>query len=305
MFGLSDTFIQNSSSFIEFRLFYPLVALFPVAIAIKIATFKGVVEGMVCEEKLNATVVGLQQCLGLNEIECKKIAKSQLCMLAREKMDTYLLPKMTKDNLDDFIKIKGLNHYLDAKKTGKPIILYTSHFGRMIMPAQALGILGHETSFLTTSLQQGTKYLTGYVNKKIKLMRSIMKGTFVTTEQSTRILYKILARKETLIVVADVVPQQGQSFYEDSFLGGQVKFPKGIVKLAKKMDAVLVPYFALEHDGHLSAEFLPLINTQGLDEETVFQLLIKPIEEKIMKYPEQWWLWSMVSHFWRKGESYA
>jgi KDO2-lipid IV(A) lauroyltransferase len=305
MLGLSDAFVQNSSSFIEYRLFYPLVALFPVAVAIKIATFKGVVEGMVCKEKLNATIVGLQQCLDLNEIECKKIAKRQLCMLAREKMDTYLLSKMTKDNLDDFIKIKGLNHYLDAKKMGKPIILYTSHFGRMIMPAQALGILGHETSFLTTSLQQGSKYLTGYVNKKIKLMRSIMKGTFVTTEQSPRILYKILARKETLIVVADVVPQQGQSFYEDSFLGGQVRFPKGIVKLAKKMDAILVPYFALEHDGHLSAEFLPTINTQGLDEETVFQLLIKPIEEKIMKYPEQWWLWSMMSHFWRKGEGNA
>jgi hypothetical protein len=43
------------------------------------------VEGMVCKEKLNATIVGLQQCLDLNEIECKKIAKRQLCMWAREK----------------------------------------------------------------------------------------------------------------------------------------------------------------------------------------------------------------------------
>ena len=115
-----------------------------------------------------------------------------------------------------------------------------------------------------------------------------------------RTLYKILAQGDTLIVAVDVVPQPGQSYYEDTFLKGRVRFPKGIVKLAKKMDAILVPYFALEHDGYLSAEIMPAFAIEDLDEETIFRMIIKPIEEKIMQHPEQWWLWPMLNFFWHK-----
>ena len=301
MSGLLNTIIKNSVSYMEYRIFYPIVSLLPTNFAIKIATAKGVLEGVFCQKTISTCIANLEQCLSLSDEEYRKIAKSQLCMLAREKMDTYCLSKMNERNLENYIKVKGLTHYIEAKETKKPVILYTSHFGRMIMPAIALGLSGYETSSLTAPSEQGCpKHVTEYVQKKIKLMQSIMKGTFVTTDQSMRKLYKILAQGDTLIVAVDVVTQPGQSFYQGEFLNGEVRFPKGIVKLAKKMDAILVPYFALEHDGHLSAEILPAIETEGLDEKTIFHLLLKPIEEKIMKYPEQWWLWPMLNLFWNK-----
>ncbi|MDF1584484.1 MAG: lysophospholipid acyltransferase family protein [Methyloprofundus sp.] len=294
-----DPVFKKILSYVEYRIFYPLAALLPVKLAYKVASIKGMLAGLFAKQIINEGIFGLASCLGLNAETCQAIAKAQVRMLAREKMDVYLLAKMTRQNVDQYIKIEGLNHYLAAKKTNKPVILYTVHFGRLIMPAIALGLLGYETSPLTAPIH-GTKQEQWYLHKKINAMRSIMKGSFVNTHQSMRALYKILQKGETLIVLVDVAPLPGQACYEVSFLEGTARFPKGIVKLAKKMDALLVPYFALEHQGFLSGEFLPAIATEGLQEQEILPLLLTPIEEKISQHPEQWWVWPWLSSLWRK-----
>ncbi|MCF7970595.1 MAG: lysophospholipid acyltransferase family protein [Methylococcaceae bacterium] len=294
-----DPVFKSVLLYVEYRFFYSLASLLPVKFAYKAASIKGMLTGLFIKKTINDCIPSLEQCLGLSPEACKQIAKAQVRMLAREKMDVYLLAKMTRQNVDQYIKIEGLDHYLAAKKTNKPVILYTVHFGRLIMPAIALGLLGYETSPLTAPIH-GAKQEQWYLDKKINAMRSIMKGSFVNTDQSMRVLYKILQNGETLIVLVDVSPVPGQACYEASFLGGTARFPKGIVKLAKKMDALLVPYFALEHQGYLSGEFLPAIATEGLQEQEILQLLLEPIEEKISQHPEQWWVWPWLSSFWRR-----
>lgn len=298
MSGLFEATVRNTALFLEYRVFYPVLSQLPISIAYKIATAKGMLACFFCQNSIDACILGLQQCLDLSTDEYKKIAQAQLRMLAREKMDVYYLPRMNKENLDNYIKLRGLENYLNAQKTAKPIILYTAHFGRSIMPPVALGLLGFETSAYTVPVH-GTGHEGWYLKKKIKAIQNIIKGGFIHTDQSTRSLYKTLAEGKTLVVAVDVPPQTNQAYYEAVFLKGKIRLPKGIVKLAKKMDALLVPYFALEHEGFLSAEFMPAIATRGVKEQDIFQLILKPIEAKILKYPDHWWAWSWLASFWQ------
>jgi KDO2-lipid IV(A) lauroyltransferase len=299
MFGFSEARIRRVVTFIEYRVFYPLIALLPRTLAYKAASFKGILAGRFCEKTLANCEQGLNQCFVDNTQHNRAVAVAQLRMLAREKLDVYLIPKMTQSNIEDYIKFVGLEYYVEAKKTGRPIILYTAHFGRLIMPLIALGLLGYDTSPLTAPLQ-GTKSELWYLQKKLKVMHSAMKGTFVNTNESMRSLYKVLSNGETLIVLVDVPPVPGQAYYEVDFLGGVAKFPKGIVRLANKLDALLVPYFTMEDQGYLCGEFLPAIETKGLQNEELVAKLLIPIEEKIQQYPEQWWMWPWIFAFWTK-----
>ena len=167
------------------------------------------------------------------------------------------------------------------------------------MPAISLGIKGYETSALITPVSGGEaeKWFLRY---KINKMKDIMRGTFVDTSQSMRTLYRILLNGQTLIVLVDLPPVEGQSFYEVPFLGGIAKFPIGVAKLALKTDAILVPYFTLEEKGYLSGEFLPSFSVSGMEVEEVILSLFRPVEEKILQYPEQWWMWPWLQAFWDK-----
>lgn len=299
MLGFSEARVRRLVTFIEYRVFYPLIAFLPRTLAYKAASFKGVLAGRLCKKTLDNCMQGVSQCAVNNTQNNKAIAVSQLRMLAREKLDVYLIPKMTQSNIENYIKLVGLEHYVEAKKTGRPVILYTAHFGRLIMPAIALGLLGYDTSALTAPLQ-GTKSELWYLQKKLNVMHSAMKGTFIKSDESMRSLYKVLSNGETLIVLVDVPPVPGQAYYEVDFLGGIAKFPKGIVKLANKLDALLVPYFTMENQGYLCGEFLPAIETKQLKNEEIVAKFLKPIEEKIQQHPEQWWMWPWLFAFWTK-----
>ena len=299
MFDFSRVSTRRIVTFIEYRIFYPLVACLPPQLAYKVASFKGILVGRFCEKTLANCVQGVNQYFVGNTHNNRAVAQAQLRMLAREKLDVYLIPKMNQNNVEGYIKFVGLEYYTEAKKTGRPVILYTAHFGRLIMPVVALGLLGYETGGLTAPVQ-GTKSEIWYLQKKLKVMHSAMKGTFVHTNESMRSLYKVLSNGETLIVLVDVPPILGQAYYEVNFLGGIAKFPKGIVKLANKLDALLVPYFTTEHQGYLCGEFLPAIESKNLQNEEIIDKLLMPIEEKIQQHPEQWWMWPWLHAFWTK-----
>jgi len=299
VFYFSRASTRRIVTFIEYRVFYPLVAFLPRTLAYKVASFKGILVGLFCDNTLASCVQGVNQYFADNIQNNRAVVRAQLRMLAREKLDVYLIPKINQNNVESYIKLVGLKYYTEAKKTGRPVILYTAHFGRLIMPAIALGLLGYETAALTAPVQ-GTKSEIWYLQKKLSVMHSAMKGTFVQTDESMRSLYKILSNGETLIVLVDVPPVPGQAYYEVDFLGGIAKFPKGIVKLANKLDALLVPYFTMEHQGYLCGEFLPAIETNNLHSDELVEQLLKPIEEKIQQHPEQWWMWPWLSAFWIK-----
>jgi len=299
MLDFSEARTRRLVTFIEYRVFYPLVAFLPRTLAYKVASFKGMLAGRFCKKTLANCVVGVNQYFVGDPGNNSAVAEAQLRMLAREKLDVYLIPRMNQNNVESYIKFVGLEYYVEAKRTGRPVILYTAHFGRLIMPLIALGLLGYETSPLTAPLQ-GTSSEIWYLQKKLKVMHSAMKGTFIHTDESMRSLYKVLSNGETLIVLVDVPPVPGQAYYEVDFLDGVAKFPKGIVKLANKLDALLVPYFTMEHQGYLSGEFLPAIETKNLQSEEIVNLLLQPIEAKIQQYPDQWWMWPWLFAFWTK-----
>ena len=288
---------------ISYNGFYPFCRHLPLNLSYKLATAKGALDTVLDAEQIERIGSAIHRVFSdqISMDSARQLAKYHIRMLAREEMDVFWLEKMQPNIIDRLITLKGLDNYLSAKATGRPIILYTAHFGRLIMPAIALGIKGYETSALTAPISEanaGSLARYRYLKYKINQMQAIMRGDFVSSGDSMRALYKILQRGDTLIVLIDVAPVPGQPYYEAPFLHGVARFPKGIVKLAIKTGAVLLPYFASEHEGLLTGEFLPALNISSQSEEAILQSILEPVQEKIFQHPEQWWMWPWLNAFW-------
>ena len=289
----------------NYNVFYPLARQLPLSWSYKLATAKGTLDAMTQAERIERISSAMHQVFAdqISRDSARRLAKYHIGMLAREEMDVYWLEKMRPNSIDRFISLKGLDNYVSAKATGKPIILYTAHFGRLIMPAIALGLKGYETSALMVKVDENTAASHAeyrYRTNKIEQMQNIMKGDFVNSADSMRALYRVLQRGNTLIVLIDVAPVPGQPFYEAPFLLGAARFPKGIVKLALKTGALLVPYFTYEHEGRLTGEFLPALSSAVQSEVALLRHILEPVEEKIFEHPEQWWMWPWLNAFWTK-----
>ncbi len=225
-------------------------------------------------------------------------------MLAREKLDVYFLARLNPQNIDKIIKLSGLCNYKKAVDTERPIIMFTAHYSRLIMPAIAMGLSGYETSALLAPVA-GTKTEQWFLKKKISAMQAIMKGEMISSHQSLRSLYQLLNQKKTLIILIDVAPAPGQACYEINFLGGYARFPKGIIKLAKKTDALLLPYYACEQRGGLEAEIQPAFDSRDLDGEQLLQKISGSLEQQIIKRPDQWWVWPWLPALWSREKKNA
>ncbi|PKM10006.1 MAG: hypothetical protein CVV13_14605 [Gammaproteobacteria bacterium HGW-Gammaproteobacteria-3] len=299
------TLRKNLWDSISYNGFYPVCRHLPLKVSYQLATAKGMLDSMLDAERIERINSAMQQAFGEQKgrNNARQWAKYHVCMLSREIMDVFWLEKIRPETIDRFITLKGLDNYLSAKATGRPVILYTAHFGRLIMPAIALGIKGHQTSALTAPVGEDAVdscVLHGYLKYKIARMQAIMQGDFISSADSMRALYRILQRGETLIVLIDVAPLPGQPFYEMPFLHGVARFPKGIVKLAMKTGALLVPYFTTENENGLVGEFLPMLDITSLDEQAVLQAILSPVEKQIFRHPEQWWMWPWLNAFWTK-----
>jgi len=287
----------------RYRLFYPLAARFPQRWAYKWATLQGMADHWFDGGLYRAAQSHLQQALLCHDLEAGSIARAMQRMQAREIMDVYRLPRLTAQNIGELITLEGIDHYQSALATGRPIMLYSAHFGRLIMPAIALGLMGYPTSALTQPVDNNAPLPAverRYLQEKIRRMQTIMRGEFVSTAQSLRRLYALLEARQTLIVLIDVPPVPGQAFYETPLLGGIAKFPRGIVKLAWQTGAVLVPYFTREENRRLIGEFLPPLHLGAQETpESLLAKIVAPLASQITRRPDQWWMWPWLRAFWR------
>ncbi len=293
--------------FFRYRLYYPLLARLPSRLAYRIATVWGVRAALRHPARLEGACADLGRVLtGLSPERRRSLVLSQQGMLAREVLDVYRLCWMRADNVHRYIRLEGVEHLERAVASGRPVIFYSAHFGRLIMPAMALGALGTRTSCLTADisgphLPPEERHFLAF---KLRQMQRLMGGEMIQKSDSLRRLYRVLNRREILIVIVDAPPGRNEAAQEFPFLGGTARLAIGTVRLAQRTGALLVPYFALEEGaGRLGGRVLPAIDPAGQDEDTLLRRVFEPVEEQIRSHPEQWWLWQSLKAFWRPAST--
>lgn len=205
-------------------------------------------------------------------------------------VEFFLLNKLNKDNVDNFIQFEGLQYLDKALSEGKGAIIATLHLGNCELGCAGILLKGYPILPIGWDIPE----------KRIdKLFRQIRQKVGMKTVHPDigGMKKAISALKENRLVgiLSDV--DGGPTGKQVEFLGKLKSFSIGPVKMAMLTGAYLIPAYSVRiGEGKLKVIIEePIILKKGnTAEETLLintQILAKKIESYIKKYPEQWiWL---------------
>lgn len=224
-----------------------------------------------------------------NKKEIRRLAINTFRNFGKNMIEFILLPRINKDNVDDFVTIKGLENLEAAKKRGKGIIILSGHLGNWELMAKALTLKGYPLSIMVR--KQKNFLVEGLIEKQ----RNESKIKTLPHTTAPKDILRILKNNEIIGMIADQ-DGGGKGVFIDFFGRLASTIPSPVV-FSMRSGATLVPLFDIrQRNGfHLVIIEPPYHLTTTSDRKKKIvdntQQLSKKLESYIRQYPDQWfWL---------------
>jgi KDO2-lipid IV(A) lauroyltransferase len=219
--------------------------------------------------------------------EIIRIAKESYLSISLVLVEFYDIPSLNKDNLNQFITVRGLDNYTNACNEGKGVLLFGAHFGNWEIGNVALAILTRPLSFVYRILD--SKLLEGIITT----VRASCGNTSLPKENAMRQMIRLLKKDTTISLLIDQnVAWYGGVFVD--FFGRKACTTSGLALLAMHTEAPVLPFFTSRlPDGKYLLEIggkVGIISSENREADILIntQNFTKIIEEHIRQYPEQW-----------------
>jgi len=241
-------------------------------------------------------------------INLKSALEKALFVRIIKNTDAYTCINLNKKKLDQYVKISGIKHLLDAQKQQRPIILLTGHIGSFYVIPAIFSQLDINMNLLARSVdhsknnpcsQQYFERLNYYFTEKKML------GQYIYTNYTNKLDRKIITTcKENGILLALIdIPKSLFSgrHHPVKLLGKPASLPRGIIDLGKKYNALfLTVWNTIEMTEnfscirHLNIE--PIM-PDNLDANTYLQLYADRLSLQVQQQPWQWMGISVFEHY--------
>ncbi len=227
----------------------------------------------------------------LNRATAEAIAET-----ARYYVDLAILPSITPQVvLDQHLRVDGLEHLLDAHRSGRGVVLTTAHISNPEVAVKALAALDIPAVALVERLDD-PRHL-----EAVNAARAAVGIEFLTaTQTGVASALRALRAGGVVCILWDRDRQGGGSCVP--FFGRQARFPVGAIDLAIRADAAILPLYAVRRPGsdrlQFDVTFLPplellLKGNRALDTRTNIAGLARLFEPIIAEH----------AHLWRVTES--
>lgn len=262
--------------------------LLPHKAAVRFGSFMGTLMWLVCKKKVDKAEARCVRVLGVGVTTARGIVHESYRNLGRAAAETLRLPKIA-DCVGDYVTLKGEENIRSALAEGKGVIL----------------LLGHLDNWEICNIHASRKYpfhVLGAnqrderINELLAKLRSIGGARNVRKGSGLKAAIDCLRKGEVLCILHDqdakdkgiVVP----------FLGEPASTPTGIVKLAAKFGAAVIPVHIFRNeDGFTHTAIFeerlrdPSGKPFGADEELSLRMCNDRISAWILEHPEQWLIW--------------
>jgi len=278
---------------IEYALICLLMGLFrilPLRLGVWIGSLLGRLHYFLDTKHRRQTLEHLQ--LALRETktlsELKQIAYHSYQNQGVSLAETFYLPRLSLSKIQEWVKVDGLSHYVEALKRGKGVIILTAHLGNWEIIPKAF--LAHSFRIHGTVRPLDNPYL----NKLARKWREQNGMGVLNKGEDTHRIIKLLKEGEAVGFLLDQNTHEEYAVFVD-FFGHEAGTNKGVAILALRSGATVVPVFMKrESFGHrmIIDPPLELIRT-GSSKEAIHAataLFTKTIELHVRQNPEQW-LW--------------
>lgn len=225
----------------------------------------------------------------------RKIARGAYRNFAFIAAEYFDIPFLTKERVRTLVEIDGYEHYWDAKKKAKGVIVCAAHFGNWELQVASLALLVEPMSIIyrpmdNSILEEVTSMARGAAGNRLVKMRGSVKESA-----------GILAEGGTIGIMADPNMSWQQGVFVN-FFNRPACTTRAIASLALSTEAAVVTSFMVRQP---SGRYKLLIGSaveivrSGDIEADIFrntQKVTAIVEKMIREYPPQW-LW--LHHRWK------
>ena len=215
---------------------------------------------------------------------------------ARYYVDLAILPSISAQRvLDQHLHVSGLDHLLEAHRSGRGVVLTTAHISNPEVAVKALAALDISAVALVERLDD-----PGHL-QAVNAARAAVGVDFLTaTQTGIASALRTLRDGGVVCILWDRDRQGGGACVP--FFGRQARFPVGAVDLAIRAEADVLPLYAVRRPGRdrlqFDVTFLPplellLKGNRALDTRTNTANLARLFEPIIEEH----------AHLWRVAES--
>lgn len=270
--------------------YYIITRILPLALQYQVAKWVGSFLYLVIPTRRKIGMAKMSRVLKKEKTEVKKCFKKQVQNYCYRIVELFLLPKLNKDNVHNFIEYEGLEYLDNALSKGKGGILTTLHLGNCELGCAGLVIKGYPVIPIAWDITvKGIDRLFKQIRQKTGMI------SIHPDQAGMKKVISALRDNKLVGIVCDV--GGGATGVPVEFFGRLKSFSIGPVKLSMLTKAPLIPTYTFRTTpGNLKVIIEePMILEKGqTPKEELFintQRLAQKIESYITKYPEQWiWL---------------
>lgn len=205
--------------------------------------------------------------------------------LARVFAAVAKFPTINRENVSEWIRYEGFEHFEAAKKAGRGVLFATAHLGNWELSAFAHALMAEPMSFVVRPLDNptldamATNYRTSSGNRVLGRGKDFL-----------RPLMEALRRNEAVGILIDQNVTADRGIFV-RFFDIFACVDAGFARLAARTGAAVIPGYALWSDaeGRYILHFDPPVPITG-DEQRDTQAIHSALEAAIRRNPNQW-LW--------------
>ena len=193
-------------------------------------------------------------------------------------------PSIQCENVAEWIRCEGGEHYDKAISDGRGVLFATAHLGNWELSAFAHALMKQPMHVVVRPLDNPL------IDALVARRRALSGNTLISKTDSARTILRALKRNEAVGILVDQNASPENGVFVD-FFGTPACAATGLAKLAAVSGAAVLPGFAFwsETEQRHVLRFYPPVPVTG-DAVRDTQALQAKLEEVIRAHPDQW-LW--------------
>jgi len=273
----------------RYKVFFPALARLPRFIGYRLANLIGLYDSILHPHR-HLVRQGMTRLLtdsAGDPANINRQCRLHYKMLARDTLDCFLMPCFTAENCRRFIRVHNPELLKQARKPGRGVIMVISHFGRFFMLGPGLCFAGINFAMLTTVVDERHPTYDAidrwYMSTKLHNTQFFSGGSWITTADDPRKIYRSLRSGEILLIALDGNETNSSERFEQQFLGGTLSLPGSIIRIAKTTGARLV--YAVTKDSDYGCGVEISFHDLPCQPEDALALSVRRLEDDLREPP--------------------
>ena len=191
-------------------------------------------------------------------------------------------PALNRENISQWIEYEGLEHYLEASREGRGVLIATAHLGNWELSAFAQAIMTGPMHVVVRALDNPL------IDRIVEDRRTLSGNRLIYKRDAARAVIKALRNNEAVGILIDQNTSAPEGVFVN-FFGKLACAGSAFVKFAHHSGAPVIPGFALwnENKQRYVLRFCPRVEMTG-DIASDTRRIHALFESIIRQNPDQW-----------------